>query len=138
MIFTGDLLKVIIKDYFNQDNIKNYVYYDQNFFIGLTLLLNNMVSKYYIDNCMVFFENYKDIDMNRLLDHHDHFLEIQPLLYFLYEIMCKMNLLNHYINITDINLWEEISKHNEFNFLFTLINNLKADNISDMLNVLKI
>lgn len=138
MIFTEDLLKVIIKDYFNQDNIKNYVYYDQNFFIGLTLLLNNMVSKYYIDNCMIFFENYKDIDMNRLLDHHDHFLEIQPLLYFLYEIMCKMNLLNHYINITDINLWEELSKHKEFNFLSKLINNLNVDNINDMLNVLKI
>uniref|UniRef100_A0A6C0DA77 Uncharacterized protein n=1 Tax=viral metagenome TaxID=1070528 RepID=A0A6C0DA77_9ZZZZ len=138
MIFTEDLLKVIIKDYFNQDNIKNYIYYDQNFFIALTLLLNNMVSKYYIDNCMIFFGNHIYIDMNRLLDQHDHFLEIQPLIYFLYEIMCKMNLLNHYINITDINLWEELSKHKEFNFLFTLINNLKVDNISDMLNVLKI
>ena len=52
--------------------------------------------------------------------------------------MCKMNLLNHYINITDINLWEELSKHKEFNFLSTLINNLNVDNINDMLNVLKI
>lgn len=126
-IFNINIIKEIIFNYFNCERISNYIYYSDSFYITLSKILNEMLECPHYDNsCHIFFENYKMIDINRLLEHYDIFLECQILLPFLYEILLIMQTVDSYnITINDKLLFELLEDDQRFGFMLNTVLEIK-------------
>jgi hypothetical protein len=135
-IFNEIMIKNIIIKYFDKDHIKNYIYYDNSYFIFLSTLLNNIYeSEYYNEKCQIFFANYYCIDIDNLLCEYPIIMNCQPIILLLYEILAQTNQLDSYnIKIDNFMLYDEIINNNTFGFLYDKINDLEFNNNLDELN----
>ena len=139
-IFNIFLIKEIIKNYFNCSSISNYIYYNDSFFITLSKILNEMLEcPNYEHHCYIFYRNHIMIDMNKLLEKYDIFLECQVLFSFLYEILLIMQSVDYYnISINDKLLYELLETDLRFGFLLNIVHESKNEmDIDDITNQFK-
>jgi len=128
-IFNIFLIKEIIKNYFNCQKISNYIFYNDSFYIKLSQILNEILEcPHYENHCYIFFENYKIIDMDRLLENYNIFLECQIIFPFLYEILSIMQTVDYYnISIDDKLLFELFETDQRFSFINNTIQEIKNE-----------
>ena len=129
-LFNKNFIKNLIDNYFIKKEISNYIYYDDLFYDGLSEILNYMIeSPDTHKNCYIFYNNFKFININELLNNNDNLLEYQIFISFIYEILNKMQLLDYSnYRITNETLYNEIYNHHEFHFIKDLILELKFNN----------
>jgi hypothetical protein len=134
-IFSKEFIKLIIDKFFYKNEIKyNYQYYQESFYNKLANILNLLIDENYIEYCNIFSYNKEYIEINKLLDNYYCLNNYIELIYLLYEIIIKTNMLDYYnINIDDNVLLQELSYHNNLNFILKLIRK-KENNINDIIN----
>lgn len=135
-LFSKEFIKLIIDRFFYKNEIKdNYQYYQESFYDKLANILNLLIDENYIEYCNIFSYNREYIDINKLLDNYYCLNNYIELIYLLYEIIIKTNMLDYYnINIDDNVLLQELSYHNNLNFILKLIEGKEKNNINDIIS----
>jgi len=136
-IFNIDFVKEIIHNYFSIMQISHYIYYNDSFYYKLSQILNAMLEcPHYSNNCYLFFENYKMINLDRLLDKYSVLLEYQVLLPFIYEILLIMQTVDYYnISVTDKLLIELLETDPKFSFMLSTVEEIKNQmDVDDITN----
>lgn len=136
ILFSKDFVKLIIDIFFYKNEIKfNYKYYQESFYNKLADILNLLIDENYIEYCEIFSYNKDYIDIDKLLDNYYCINNYIELIYLLYEIIIKINMLDYYnINIDDNILLQELYYHNNLNFILKLIEKKENNNINKIIN----
>jgi hypothetical protein len=99
----------------------------------IPMIVSIFIGTLYIEYCNIFSHNREYIDINKLLDNYYCLNNYIELIYLLYEIIIKTNMLDYYnINIDDNILLQELSYHNNLNFILKLIEG-EENNINNII-----
>jgi hypothetical protein len=137
-LFSKESIKLIINNFFYKTEIKyNYKHYHESFYDKLAYILNLLIDENYIEYCEMFSYNKEYIDINKLLDNYYCLNNYIELIYLLYEIIIKINMLDYsYHYIDDIILLKELEYHKNLNFILILIQKKEPINVNAIINSL--
>lgn len=137
-LFSNESIKLIINNFFLKTEIKyNYKHYRESFYDKLAYILNLLIDENYIEYCEMFSYNREYIDINKLLNNYYCLNNYIELIYLLYEIIIKTNMLDYYnISIDDNVLLQELEYHNNLNFILILIQKKEPIDVNAIINSL--
>ena len=102
-LFNKNLIKLIIDKYFNKTYISHYIYYNEQLYEKLALILNEMINfSYYHNHCLLFNQNLELINFNMLLEDNKNLFEYQSFILLIYELLLKLQILDCFNFIIDL------------------------------------